>query len=259
MTAPTGLPPVHRTEPAANPAGGGLYSAATLVDEPDPPRLSGGVLLESTNTGAHGRWSPGTDSEPADDKGGELRGLPERTFPATVVWASDDRRIVGVSEEDAELAARQTLRIAEPVQVEDFLAQLMLERIDATHETGADGADGLIEALAHVEATAGASGLPLTVHAPRHAAAHAASKGLVVRRSDRLETPVGNRWAFGAGYAALGEQLVATGPVTVYRSRIEPSVALQLADNSRMSLVERDIAVTWDGPLVAASISLGGA
>lgn len=259
MTAPvtTGLPPVVVVEPPANPPGGGLYSAAQFDDRADPARLSSGAILESRNRGSHGLWPAGCgEAEPGAEKGGTFECPPFDEFPATVVWGSSDRKLPGTSEEDANLEAQQALRLYEPVDVEAFIAPLLVERA-GTAATSADAeGSALVGALSAVESAASYNGLPLVIHAPRSAAAVAAYRGLVQRvggRAGRLETPLGNVWAFGTGYGeALNGLLVATGPVTVHRSSIETNVGVELASNARTVIAEREVVVTWDGPTVAA-------
>lgn len=260
MTTPvvTGFPALNRVEPPANPAPGGLYSAATIDDLVDPARLGGGVLLESRQRGARGRWPSVCEEVPDEQvKGGEPDCESITRFPSTVVWASNDSKLPGLTEQDATESAQQTLRIGEQVEVEEWLAPLLVERAGDPIAAGDAEGSALVAALSAVEAKGADSGLPLVIHAPRSVAAIAAYRGLVERvggRTGRLETPLGNVWAFGSGYEDdLAGLLVATGPVTVLRSSIEVSAALELEHNLRHIIVEREIAVTWEQPTVAAA------
>lgn len=257
MTQPGSFPALNRIEPPANPAPGGLYSAATLDDLADPARLGGGVLLESRQRGAHGHWPSMCETVPEDQvKGGDSECQSLTPFPSTVVWAANDAKLPGLTEQDATLSAQQTLRVVEQVDVEAWLAPLLMERAGTPATAGDAEGSALVAALAAVEAAGSESGLPLVIHAPRSAAALAAYRGLVVKgsgRTGRLETPLGNVWAFGSGYEEeLEGTLVATGPVTVLRSTVETSAALELEHNLRHIIVEREVAVTWETPTVAA-------
>ena len=250
MSTP-GLPPITITEPAGTPHTGGLYAAATLDDRRED-RLAGGALLESPDEGAHGLWPAGCLPDDWEETKGGIEDCPPLTpFPATVVWASDDRMLVGVSEEDAKLAAARTLYVTEQVDAEKHLAPLLVDRAGTPATAVGTGGDALVTALGAVEAALGKTGV---VHAPRAVAALAASKGLVVEKSGRLLTPLGNRWAFGVGYTTdLAGLLIATGPVTVTRGTVIDPVAVNARRNRRLAVAERHIIVTWSGPTVAAA------
>ncbi|MCD2263666.1 hypothetical protein K3888_13250 [Dietzia aurantiaca] len=265
MTAAVGLPPITISEAAGVPHTGGLYSAATMDDRGDD-RVAGGVLLEDVDDGAHGMWpagclpaetdepeDPDAPAEPENVKGGLEECPPLTPFPATVVWASDHRMLVGVSEEEARLAAARTLYVTEQVDTETHTAALLADRAGTPATAVGTGGDALVAALGAVEAGLEQVGV---VHAPRSAAALAASKGLITERSGKLYTPLGNRWAFGVGYRTdLAGLLVATGPVLVTRSPVTTSMALNARKNTRLAVSERHIAVTWTGPTVAAAIA----
>lgn len=250
MTTSVGLPPVTITEAAGVPHTGGLYSAATVDDRGDD-RIAGGVLLEGVDDGAHGLWPAGClPDDFGETKGGVEECPPLVPFPATVVWASDHRMLVGVSEEEARLAAARTLYVTEQVDAEKHTAGLLTARAGTPATAVGTGGDALVAALGAVEAGLDQAGV---VHAPRSTAALAASKGLIVERSGKLYTPLGNRWSFGVGYRArLAGMLVATGPVMVSRTPVASSVALNTRKNTRLVVAERHVAVTWPGPVVAA-------
>lgn len=250
MSTP-GLPPITITEPPGTPHAGGLYSAAT-IDERRDDRLAGGALLESPDDGAHGQWPAGCLPDDFDDvKGGAEDCPPLTPFPATVVWASDQRMLVGVTEEDARLAAARTLLVKEQVDAEAHTAALLVERAGTPATAVGTGADALVAALGAVEAALGKTGV---IHAPRAIGSLAASKGLLVEKSGKYHTPLGNRWAFYVGGATdLAGLLVATGPVTVTRGPVVPSLAVESRKNRRLAIAERHIVVTWSGPTVAAA------
>lgn len=250
MSTP-GLPPITITEPAGTPHSGGLYSAATIDDRRED-RLAGGALLESPDDGAHGQWPAGCLPDDYDgEKGGAEDCPPLTPFPATVVWASDQRMLVGVTEEEATLAAARTLLVKEQVDAEDHTAALLVARAGTPATAVGTGADALVAALGAVEASLGKTGV---IHAPRNLAALAASKGLITERSGKLYTPLGNRWAFYVGGAEeLAGLLIATGPVAVSRGPVANSLAVATRKNTRLAVAERHIVVTWSGPTVAAA------
>lgn len=262
MVTTLGVPPVHIVEPAANPAPGGLYSAALVTDIAGPSRIAGGIVRESRNIGGHGQWPlNGADVGDDDVKGGGIDCASLADFDAIGVWASNDSALPGMSEQDASLSAHQTLRLTEPVEVEEFLAPKLIEAATETISVGDSEGSAIVAALSAVESQAAQTGMQLVIHAPRSVAALAASKALVVRTGNRsnmrLETPLGNVWAFGTGYGELGNVLVATGPVTVHRSPVVESQAIETKKNHRLVIVEREVAVTWDGDVIAAHYKEG--
>lgn len=250
MSTP-GLPPITITEPAGTPHTGGLYAAATIDDRRDD-RMGGGALLESPDAGEHGRWPAGCLPEDWNQEKGGAEDCPPLTpFPATVAWASDDRMIVGITEEEARLAAARTLTVTEQVDAETHLAPQLVTRAGTPATAVGTGADALVAALGAVEAALGKTGV---VHAPRKMAALAASKGLIVEKSGKLYTPLGNRWAFGVGYSNdLDGLLIATGPVVVTRGPVHPSSVVDTRHNRRLAIAERHLVITWTGPTAAAA------
>lgn len=250
MSTP-GLPPITIIEPPGTPHTGGLYAAATIDDRRED-RLAGGALLESPDDGGHGLWPAGCLPDDWDEEKGQREDCPPLTpFPATVVWASDQRMLVGVSEEDARLAAARTLLVKEQVDAETHTAALLADRAGTPATATGTGGDALVAALGAVEAALGKTGV---IHAPRNVAALAASKGLIVEKSGKYLTPIGNRWAFYVGGATdLAGLLVATGPVTVTRGPVATSLAVEARKNTRLAVAERHLVVTWSGPTVAAA------
>lgn len=233
-------PPVVYEAVPANPLGGGLYDAASVIEAMDMRHI-GGMMLEPANEGISGVWQ--LDSEDNPDKVGERGEWP--TFPATTVWAADGVKTVGATADGARERAEQLLRLKEPVHVEEFVAGQLLEADAATT------AGSVREQLAYLELELGKRGYPGVVHASRELLP--ALKDYIVRQGQALFTPGGHRWAFGGGYGALGTNIVATGAVTVVRSRLIEVGATDTRLNDYHAVAERVVAVGWEGaPLRAA-------
>lgn len=253
MTAPTtNYPALELRAPVANPlAAGTLYSAATLEELPSPARIDGGARIEQTNAGeGYGTW-PLDCPTPGDtvDKRGERAGA--LTFPAFAVWAVDECSLVGTSEQEVTELALQRLRLREELAVSEAFADTLLEHAG----TAASASGGLIGALAAIEHALGLTGVRGVVHASRGQIAFASHFGLVVRGSaGRLETPGGHAWAFGTGYDALGDTLVGTGPVTVYRTPVAVTPTVDHRRNERMALAEREVMPTFQLDVVSHEI-----
>lgn len=240
------LPTVPVVLPPANPYTGGLYDAATTIDDLAARHL-GGLTVDSPNHGPHGSWPtecPTPDETP--DKGG-ARPAP-RDVDATIVWAADDCKTVGITDEEAKARAAQTLRLTEQVDVEKHAAAALAE-VEATQVAD------IVAAVAHLEQALAADGFTGVIHARRGLVAVAEKASMIIRQGSRLMTPGGHLWAFGAGYTALGDTLVGTGPVQIRRSPITESMSLGARTNERLALAERVVAVAWDTPIAAATIT----
>lgn len=245
MTEPLRMPALQVEAAPANPYTGGLFSAASVETVPDPPRLDGGLEVTPVNFGGHGTWPTGCDP---DDEGLSKDGPREgRNFhPSLIVWAADDCGLIGNSREESEARAQQLLRLYEQVDTEEHTAPRLLAAA-GTPATVATGDEPIVMSLGALEAAlalqTGAAGV---IHADRRWAPYFAAKGQVVSVAGRLQTPLGNVWAFGAGYGALGDTLVATRPVSVRKSSISVNTVAETRRNERSSVAERYIAVSWE-------------
>lgn len=239
------VPAVQVAGVQATPLAGGLYAAATLVDSADARHL-GGIQLEPVNTGVSGRWPADVSADTSDllKQGSRPEWL---GFGATVVWASDEVKSVGTTDEGGVQRAEHLMRLLEPVEVEDFVAEQLSEFSDA------DPAMSLKDQLGLIEEELGRFGRPGVVHARRGSIPHL--NGLIVRQGSSLLTPGGHRWVFGAGYGSLGNDLVGTGPVTVQRSPVQTRQVFDRSDNVRATLSERVVAVGWEGPEIRVPLS----
>lgn len=235
------IPPVTYTAVQANPLGGGLYDAASVVDAADGRHLSG-IMLEPVNEGASGLWEYAGEDNP--DKVGERLDWP--SFPGTVVWAADSVKTVGASIEGARERAEHILRLREPIEVERFVAGQLLE-------AEASAVASVREQLAYLELELGERGYPGVIHASRELLP--ALKDFIVRQGQAMFTPGGHRWAFGGGYEALGATLVGTGAVTVVRSPITQAEAIDTRLNDFHAIAERVVAVGWEGEALAVSLT----
>lgn len=235
------IPPVTYTAVQANPLGGGLYDAASVVDAADGRHLSG-IMLEPVNEGASGLWEYAGEDNP--DKVGERLDWP--SFPGTVVWAADSVKTVGASIEGARERAEHILRLREPIEVERFVAGQLLE-------AEASAVASVREQLAYLELELGKRGYPGVIHASRELLP--ALKDFIVRQGQAMFTPGGHRWAFGGGYEALGTTLVGTGAVTVVRAPITQAEAVDTRLNDFHAIAERVVAVGWEGEALAVSLT----
>lgn len=241
------LPRVPLTLPAANPLTGGLYSAATVTDLPDA-RIDGGLDVDSPNHQPHGRW--GTGCPDATDPTGTRPA--RRQFDATVAWASDQCAPVGVTAQEASERAQHGLRLTEQIDVEEHTAAALNAGATATD------APSLITAVEQIEEALGAHGYAGVIHARRGMIALAQKAGVLVRQGQGLFSPGGHRWAFGPGYGALGNTLVATGPVLVQRGPVSEEQVFEPKNNDRLTVASRTVAVAWDTPHLAVTVPTAG-
>lgn len=235
------IPPVTYTAVQANPLGGGLYDAASVVNAAYGRHLSG-IMLEPVNEGISGLWEHAGEDNP--DKVGERADWP--SFPGTVVWAADSVKTVGASIEGARERAEHILRLREPVEVERFVAGQLLEA-----EASAEAS--VRQQVAHLELELGERGYPGVIHASREMLPFL--KEFIVRQGQAMFTPGGHRWAFGGGYEALGTTLVGTGAVTVVRAPITQAETVDTRLNDFHAIAERVVAVGWEGEAVAVSLT----
>ena len=246
-------PPLEMRTAVANPiTTGTLYTAATVTELGNPARIDGGARIEQTNAGeGYGTWELECPT-PADatEKRGERAAALE--FPAFAAWAVDECSLVGTSEQEARDLAAQKLRLNEERIVSERFAETLLDH--AGSAATADG--GIVGAVAALEELLGESGIRGVIHAARRHVATAADKGMVDRGSaGRLETPGGHAWAFGLGYRGLGSTLVATGPVTIFRTPVAVTPGIDHRQNERTALAEREILPTYE--LFAAAHEIG--
>lgn len=255
MTSPNplGIPATVVDATPANPHTSGLYTAATVLDSPDTERIGYGIEVIPVNCGGHGTWPAGCDPEVPDELVKEGARPATEKFPAIVTWAVDQCSLVGSNNTDGEQRANQLLRLYEQIDVEDDVAPRLLAAA-GTPATVPTGADALARALGAVELAIGLTGMVGVIHASR-ALAPLFHDHIVVGQAGKLTTKLGNVWAFGAGYGDLGNTIVGTGPVTVRRGTVLTKSAIDARQNERISLAEREVAVSWECAAVAQNIA----
>lgn len=233
------------TPPAAQPTTVGLYGAANVIEYDDPTRLAQGLLLRNVNCGPSGAAPLGcADTQPA--RGGDRAG--DSLFEGLLAWAVDDCG-TGAAEADQRERAQQLLRLRERPLAEQHTAGLLAAAAPAP-----GAAAGLVAALGAVEAHLAGLGISGVVHAAAKWAAAAEAMHLIVRSGASMLTPLGNRWAFGGGYADLDGVLYGTGAVTVHRGPVDVRAGLTARTNERLVTAEREVVVAWECTTVAATI-----
>lgn len=254
MTSP--LPALDYGAPEVNPQGLGLYAAATVINTGAATqgglRISGGVIIRPVNCDeGFGTWTADFCEEPgpSDIKEGDRQAESDPFLPV-VPWAYDE---CDPQETEAQTEARaaQTLRLHEPLLVESqFAARLLAD------DGSAPDVDDILEALAVLEVALGEAGYNGFIHASRKWAPYAANANLIVGTGPILRTPLGNTWVFGGGYnSTLGDILVATGPVTVWRDEAVVNTALDPRINRRASVAERSVVAGYECLIASVTIN----
>lgn len=258
MTSPTieanPLALVYQAPPATS-QGFGLYAAAGLIDTGDLSReLIAGVDVYPFNCDSGVGTYPTDlcDDSPGSKNPGTRADLSH--FDPNVIYAASEcaagPRLVPESDR-----ARQLMALHEPVLVENLFATRLLADAPAPTVVGS-----FMEAVGLLEEWLGERGYPGLIHASRRFAVQAADAGYA-SGSGLLRTLLQNTWVFGGGYAdVLGDTLVATGPVTVWRSSLferevtvgsSPTPAL---NNSVYALAERVVTVGYECDAFAVTI-----
>ncbi|UGQ43399.1 hypothetical protein [Rhodococcus aetherivorans] len=253
MTAPSTYLPVQYDAPPVNPPTDGLYLAATMLDRTGPDRLLSGVDIWSMNCATGwGTWDVEPCADPGVDdlKDGE-RASVLTTFAPLTVWGYDQ---CDPTEDPAEITARalQNVRLHEQNLVETHFATRILA--DAGAPTAA--AD-LVAAIGELEVQIGDAAIPGVIHLSRRYAAALDAAGVIVGSGPIPRTRLGTALAFGSGYdVVLGTTLVATGPVTVFRSEIFQQDTLSPDENLRAAIAERTVVASYE--CLATAVEIGG-
>lgn len=234
--------------PLANPSPGGLYQAATILPG---EYLWDGIKVISMNCGTTWVWPINCDDTPPDPspKGLAPRAEDLDPFTGTGLGADDDCGLA-VPEAEARQRAEQLLRLQEPVRVEEGLVPKLLTAAG----TPATPTGGIVGAVAALEEAVAEFGFLGVIHAAPHVAALAQAAHLITRQGALAVSPLGHRWAFGSGYAGLGETLVLTGPVAIHQNARETLEGLDVQHNDRLTITEREVVVTWECFAEAATI-----
>jgi hypothetical protein len=258
MSMANPLPPMEFDALPLDPAPYGLYDAATPTDlsEPTPGsgtgRIFGGVHIRPLNCSeAFGTWPTDPCAAPPVDtfKEGD-RPTSDTVFDPVLPWAYEE---CDPLETDAASQARalQTLNLQERLLVESAFATQILA--DAG---GPLAATSLIEAVGKLEEALGEAGYVGNIHAARRWASEAASVSLLKSTASAYRTVLGSAWVFGGGYAGvLGDTLVATGPVYIWRYAPIVNTALDPSINRRASVAERLVVVGYECIVAAVTIT----
>lgn len=254
MTNP--IPPLEFEATPVPSSGYGLYAAATIIDTGEVARHLGGVTLRpyncDTGTSTYGVEMCDED-EPVIKAAGE-RGEPLDFAPMVVYAASE----CAPDQTEAEVMdrARHTRTLHEPLLVESAFATRLLT--DAGAPTVVPD---LATAIGMLEEFLGEQGYQGYIHAARRWAAPASQYRWTNQTGPVLRTPLDHGWVFGGGYAdTLGDTLIATGPLYIWRSapfeQVETtgSHSVPAYNNSVYALSERIITVGYECAVMAVTI-----
>lgn len=259
MVGTNPMPPVIFDAPPVAPQGFGLYSAATVFDTAGPTRELGGVEVWpyncDTGYGTYPAALCWTDNAEAPVKDPGERGAPE-TFGPTVVYGASECR-TDQTEDEVMGRARHNRELHEPQLIESAFASRLL-----TDAGTPDTAATLVEALGKLEEWLGEQGYNGLIHAARRWSAPAAGLFDDTARGPHLMTHLDNTWVFGGGYGStLGNTLVATGPVFIWRAApfervvTTGSHSVPEFNNTVYGLSERVVTVARECPVYAVTIT----
>lgn len=231
-------PPLTIDPPQIERQIGGLYAAANFPNPPgDGDRWENGVQYQAETCADATTWAItcGTDAE-RETKEATLA-LPLVSGTPFVAYLGILCPLVGYTLEEFGRLVRNALEACE---------QRAVERTFWTGDMGNDphladpdtvvlgGAEplGVLQGIATLESYLADTYCGVGVlHAPRGLAPYAANFGLIQGTNPRLSTPLGTRWAFGAGYSVnIGPDgtpapdgtawIYATGQVNIWRSEV---------------------------------------
>lgn len=170
-------------------------------------------------------------------------------FDGFGVWAADECSLKNKVEANA--AARQKLRMYEQQIVEaEFAARLLADAPVATAPAAGE-VEEFVRAVGELESLMGY--LPGVIHADLHFMAWAQHLTLILPGG---RTPNGHAWAFSAGYSALGDRLIGTGPVAVHRSSVNVIEGLDVKTNSRLMIAEREYLVSYECDIFSREVAV---
>jgi hypothetical protein len=259
MTTPV-LAPVFYEAGPVNPAGYGLFAAATIIETgsgDDSRRHIQGVKVRPFNCD-QGFGTYDSDACVAGSpavKEAE-RALDSDTFEPVVVWAADECA-TDTTEAEAQARADQTLRLHAPLLVESVFGARLLADAGAPQVVAS-----LEEAIGVLEEFMGEQGYTGYIHAARRWAAPASQYRWTNQTGAILRSPMGHGWVFGGGYASvLGNTLVATGPLylwrdTPFRGSVTTGTSpVPLHNNSVYALAEQVIVPAYECAIKAVTIT----
>ncbi|MBF6372979.1 hypothetical protein [Nocardia farcinica] len=257
MTTPVNvLHPVEFETPPLIAAGFGLLTVATVIEQFGPVRVLGGLSLRSVNcdVAGVGLYSAELCSEDAPQVKAPADRPAPTVFDPFVPWAAAECR-PDEPESDTLARAIRHRELHEPLLIESAFADRLLA--DAGTPTVVPD---LVSAIGVLEETLGEFGYNGAIHAARRWLAPLVASHLTTATGPVLRSPAGHRIAVGGGYSDLGNTLIATGPVFVWRhqpdstvvttgNHVEPELG-----NTRYALSERVMLVAYECPIAAVQI-----
>ena len=220
--------------------------------------LSGVDIPSEACAGNVGAWPASCSTTPAPATKDVTADIPYDSAVPFAIYAA--ARCKNISPADAEATARRRLAMGEARATEEAFWNGVMGNSptlrDATAPIILAAAASVTDALAVLEeASADVYDGMAVIHAPRFIAPYAARANLIERDGPVLRTPVGNMWAFGAGYdrakgpageadaAADQSWMYATGAVARWRGDVlvNPTgyAALDLVTNEMTVFAER--------------------
>lgn len=254
---PNPMPAVDYEAPAVNPAGLGLYEAATLINSSRPSRILAGVNIRPFNcSDSVGTWDIDPCADPGENRKEGDRLPPGATFLPTQIWAYDECDLVETDDQSA-ARAQQTLRLQEPILVESYFGARLLADAEALPGTIPTAAS-LAEGIGVLEEALGETGYSGYIHSSRRFAAAASQYRWDNQTGAVLKTPLRNTWVFGGGYGSVLENtLIATGPVFVWRDELTSKTVIDPRINRKATVAERTVLVGYECIVAAVTIDPG--
>lgn len=260
-------PPIILTGPLPAPLPFGLFSVATIVDDPDLRWGNGAQIGSFAGNSLARAWDPcGTEPKAPDLVSG-----PEHFAAFTVVAGSQcPSRGNGDSQEDA---LRREFQAIEQWAVEREIShgEIMLSNpfLSDGNVSIVGAAESPRNALALLENYVGGYGKQGVIHADRGTVSAWSFEGGLRVVGDRLYTFNGTPVVSGGGYGGsvpdggdapdswVNGYAFATGPVEIHRGEIEMvpgslAEALTRETNQVVYFAERDYLVIWDRGLQVA-------
>lgn len=236
------------------PSGYGLYAAARIINT-DHRELLAGLELWPYNCDTDG---VGTypmdicnDDPEIKDPGSRAAPIP---FDPVVIWSASECR-PDQTEDEVIARARHNLELHEPTRVEQIFADKLL-----TDAGVPASAPDFPTAIGMLEEWMGTQGYQGYIHLSRKWAALASQYRWNNQSGPTFRSPLDHGYIFGSGYSDLGDTLIITGPVTVWRSSLfeqvrtdgtHPQSELQ---NLVYGMVERVVTVGFECSIFAVTV-----
>ncbi|MCE5290068.1 MAG: hypothetical protein LLG14_12640 [Nocardiaceae bacterium] len=245
--------PMILDAPFIRPLTGGLFSAASIIETIEPTRLFDGTILRTFNCPTVGSY--GT----LDVSCGAMNTIPDgtrsedRTFYGIGVFASDSCDLKKVSRDESLSAARQKLRLQEQQLIEQEFAALLIVDAGVIPAPAAGEAEEIVRAVGELEEEVGY--LPSVFHSPLRFRAWAERYRLTTGPNG-LFTPNGHRWAFSAGYSAIGNHIIVTGPVHLQRGPVNAYEAIEKEHNIQTQTVQREYLASYECSAIGREVTV---